>query len=95
MSFIDFILDVWDVMLDISESVMDFFSNLDDLLGGLQLGGFLFGTMSCALVFFLSPFMLKPFLLYMEPLGKIVWTILTYVACFGVGYFLGEKLFGD
>lgn len=39
MSFIDFILDVWDGMLDIGERVGDFFSNLDDLFSGLLDGG--------------------------------------------------------
>jgi hypothetical protein len=35
MSFIDFILDIWDWMLDVSEILMDFFSNIDDLFSNL------------------------------------------------------------
>lgn len=95
MSFLDFLYDTWDVMLDIGERVMDLAGNLDDALSGLELGGIVFGVASCALIFFLSPFMLKPFLQYMNPFNKILWTFLTYAVTFGIGYFLGEKLFGD
>lgn len=95
MSFLDFLYDTWDWMLDLGERAIDFFGGIDDALSGLELGGVVFGIASCALVFFLSPFMLKPFLQYMNVGGKIIWTIATYAACFGVGYFLGEKLFGD
>ena len=35
MSFIDFISDAWEWMLDVGERIMDFFSNIDDLFSGL------------------------------------------------------------
>ena len=39
MGFIDFILDVWDWMLDVGERIGDFFVNIDDLFSSLLDGG--------------------------------------------------------
>lgn len=107
MGLLDFLLDVWDWMLDTGEQIGEFFLNIGDFFADigdffvdiaeldLEMGGIMFGIFNVLIVFILSKWMLTPFLQYMNPFQKIFWTVLTYVVCFIGGYFLGEKLFGD
>jgi MFS superfamily sulfate permease-like transporter len=93
----DWLSEAWDYLIsfewlgDIWEFISDMFTNLDEF----SVGGLGFGISSCLLIFFLSDWMLKPFLEYMNPFGKVFWTVLTYIGCFVVGYLLGKKIFDD
>ena len=68
----------------------DFVSPAFEDIGEFSFYGLAFGLLSIMLIFFTRSYMITPFVKFYEPVGRIFWTIATYVTVFGGGYFLGR-----
>lgn len=82
--------DIWDWMNDVGNNVGDFFSNLFEGLGGVSGYGLAFGVIGLAVVMFTGKWTLAPFLQYQGAVGKLFWSIATYLGTFIACYFIGR-----
>ena len=87
---IDSILDIPDTIMDFPDIVGEFFSSMFENISEFSITGLVFAVISVGIIFFLRTWLLNPFLSYMGGIEKIVWMVLTYVACFVGGYFIGN-----
>lgn len=70
--------------------IPDFFGTMFEDITDLSTYGFAFGLMAVILIFYLREQMITPFIQYFTPVGRIFWTIATYVTVFVGGYFMGK-----
>lgn len=70
--------------------IPEFFGSMFEGLSEFSWWGITFGLFTTSITYFLSDYLLTPFLQYYTPSGKILWGVITYLGTFGAGYFLGK-----
>jgi len=87
---------------EIFEYIAEFFAAIWDMLSGLFEGlgefnmvGIAVGFLSALFVFVTRKWMLNSFLKHMTPMSALFWGGATYIACFIVGYLIGNKILTD
>ena len=92
VDILDSLLDAKDYVVGLEwiDDIKDFFSSMFENIGEFSVKGVIFGILSAGLIFLLRKQMLLPFLKFYKPTGRIIWEVLTYIACFIAGYLLGK-----
>ena len=102
MSLRDLLDDALDGIRDAFDYVISFewWGDIWDFLGGLFDGlnefsymGLIFAVLVIVLIYFLHPYMLKPFLSHMGKVESVFWGGATYVCSGIIGYLVGKRLF--
>lgn len=71
---------------DVWEFVGSAFENLNEI----SIYGIAFALVGTGVIFYVRDYMIEPFVKYYSPMGRISWTIATYVAVAIAGYLLGK-----
>ena len=96
--------DIWDSITDCFFYVISFewFGDIRDFIGGMfenmgefSIMGLVFGILTFLFVFLLKDYMLQPFLDHMSSTSAIFWSVMTYLCCIVVGYFVGKQMFDN
>ncbi len=72
------------------EATGEVFSGAFEDLSDVSIYGIVFGIVSVATIYLTRNMMLNKMLEPMTASGRIIWAILTYIACFAAGYFVGK-----
>jgi len=102
MSLMDLVDDAWDGICDTFDylisfewigDIWDFFGGLFDGLNEFSYMGLIFAVLVIVLIYFLHPYMLRPFLSHMGKIESVIWGGATYVGSGIMGYLVGKRLF--
>ena len=88
---IDWFMGIPDALLDLPSTIGEVFSSIFENITEFSVTGLAFGVFSAVLIFFLSPWLLNPFLEFMSPGSAVITTILSFVATFVACYLIGKR----
>lgn len=81
--------DILDSIIDAPSNAWESITGIGENISEFSYTGLIMGGLCAGLIYLLSNWTLKPFLIHMNFVGAIFISIITYISCFIAGYLLG------